>query len=98
MVKLSTHVGVVANWRGVRVVLGVAPSLVAVVVAVRVAVAEQRRGQPRPVCAGGLAGGADGLVGLQEGPGGGNLGGHVAVVHNVLEVADLTVDVEVQAR
>ena len=76
--------------------LGVAPSLVAVVIAVCVSIAEQCCWQACPVCASRLAVRANWLIRVEERLGRRHLGGHVAVVHHVLEVADLTVDVKVQ--
>ncbi len=85
----SSYIGEVAGGGGVRVVVRVAPSLVAQVKAVRVAVAEERGGEAGAVGAGALAGRTDGLLCVEQGLRCRHLGRHVAVVHHVLEVAYL---------
>ena len=66
--------------------------------AVDVPVAEHAGGEARAVRAGRLLVGADGLVGVEERLGRRHVGRHVAVADDALEVADLPVDVEEEAR
>ena len=94
---LGTFLPVVTGWSSVRVVLRVTPSLVRLVLAVRVSVTEQLRGQTHSVTTGRLAPGTDGFVSVQQRLRGELTDGHVAIVYSVGPVTDLPLDVECEA-